>query len=287
MATALSRPLRRRRLRTVRSDHPCPRAIARRMAKNSCAVSTALTSSGNSRPGKKTSSRSCAQTMAQLQVDLFREPDIADRASSETDWGIQLRTRDRQRKLIAKIDCAIRRLYEGEYGYCEVTGEPISLARLEARPIATMTLEAQERHERIERVIARRLIVAQRAGDRRIAGIIKAASVSEVAGQFVLQSQFLFLESGEQGLRRDGRCALPRRSALEERRAWTPVPRPLPCPLAPFLSVSVSPSRNKPRIAAFVSALLTLRRRRDCGSPNGLSCSCVAAVASALDLVRQ
>ena len=92
------------------------------------------------------------QTMAQLQVDSLREPDLADRASSETDWGIELRTRDRQRKLIAKIDCAIRRLYEGEYGYCEVTGEPISLARLEARPIATMTLEAQECHERIEKV---------------------------------------------------------------------------------------------------------------------------------------
>jgi DnaK suppressor protein len=91
-------------------------------------------------------------TMAQLQVDSLREPDLADRASSETDWGIELRTRDRQRKLIGKIDCAIRRLYEGEYGYCEVSGEPISLARLEARPIATMTLEAQERHERIERV---------------------------------------------------------------------------------------------------------------------------------------
>ena len=92
------------------------------------------------------------QTMAQLQVDSLREPDLADRASSETDWGIELRTRDRQRKLIAKIDCAIRRLYAGEYGYCEVTGDPISLARLEARPIATMTLEAQERHERIEKV---------------------------------------------------------------------------------------------------------------------------------------
>ena len=91
-------------------------------------------------------------TMAQLQVDSLREPDIADRASSETDWGIELRTRDRQRKLISKIDSAIRRLYEGEYGYCEVTGEPISLGRLEARPVATMTLEAQERHERIERV---------------------------------------------------------------------------------------------------------------------------------------
>ena len=91
-------------------------------------------------------------TMAQLQVDSLREPDLADRASSETDWSIELRTRDRQRKLIAKIDAAVRRLYEGEYGYCEVTGDPISLARLEARPIATMTLEAQEKHERIERV---------------------------------------------------------------------------------------------------------------------------------------
>ncbi len=91
-------------------------------------------------------------TMAQLQVDSLREPDLADRASSETDWSIELRTRDRQRKLIAKIDGQIRRLYEGEYGYCEVTGEPISLARLEARPIANMTLEAQERHERVEKV---------------------------------------------------------------------------------------------------------------------------------------
>ncbi|MGH6706999.1 MAG: RNA polymerase-binding protein DksA [Sphingomicrobium sp.] len=91
-------------------------------------------------------------TMAQLQADSLREPDIADRASSETDWSIELRTRDRQRKLIAKIDAAVRRLYEGEYGYCEVSGDPISLARLEARPIATMTLEAQEKHERIERV---------------------------------------------------------------------------------------------------------------------------------------
>lgn len=91
-------------------------------------------------------------TMVQLQIDSLREPDLADRASSETDWSIELRTRDRQRKLIAKIDSAIRRLYDGEYGYCEVSGEPISLARLEARPIATMTLEAQEKHERIERV---------------------------------------------------------------------------------------------------------------------------------------
>ena len=74
------------------------------------------------------------------------------RSSAWSDWSIELRTRDRQRKLIAKIDCAIRRLYEGEYGYCEVSGEPISLARLEARPTASMTVEAQERHERIERI---------------------------------------------------------------------------------------------------------------------------------------
>ena len=91
-------------------------------------------------------------TMAQLQVDSLREPDLADRASSETDWAIELRTRDRQRKLISKIDAALRRIEQGEYGFCEVTGEPISPARLEARPIATMTVEAQERHERNERV---------------------------------------------------------------------------------------------------------------------------------------
>jgi DnaK suppressor protein len=92
------------------------------------------------------------ETLAQLQTDSLREPDITDRASSETDWSIELRTRDRQRKLISKIDAAMRRLEEGEYGYCEVTGEPISLARLEARPIATMTVEAQERHERNEKI---------------------------------------------------------------------------------------------------------------------------------------
>ncbi len=91
-------------------------------------------------------------TLASLQDAPIREPDLTDRAASETDWAIELRTRDRQRKLIAKIDSALRRLDEGEYGYCEVTGEPISLGRLIARPIATMTLEAQERHERNERV---------------------------------------------------------------------------------------------------------------------------------------
>ncbi len=92
------------------------------------------------------------ETLATLQSESLREPDVTDRASSETDWSIELRTRDRQRKLISKIDAALRRIAEGEYGYCEVTGEPISLQRLEARPIATMTLEAQERHERAEKV---------------------------------------------------------------------------------------------------------------------------------------
>ena len=79
-------------------------------------------------------------------------PDVADRASEETDRAIELRTRDRQRKLVTKIDAALRRIASGEYGYCEISGEPISLKRLDARPIATMTLEAQERHERREKV---------------------------------------------------------------------------------------------------------------------------------------
>jgi DnaK suppressor protein len=96
--------------------------------------------------------REAQDTLAHLQTESLREPDVTDRASSETDWSIELRTRDRQRKLISKIDAALRRIEEGEYGYCEVTGEPISLARLEARPIATMTVEAQERHERQEKV---------------------------------------------------------------------------------------------------------------------------------------
>lgn len=96
--------------------------------------------------------RESRDTLKELQNDSLREPDVTDRASSESDWSIELRTRDRQRKLIAKIDAALRRIAEGEYGYCEVSGEPISLARLEARPIATMTVEAQERHERHEKV---------------------------------------------------------------------------------------------------------------------------------------
>ncbi|HEX7873256.1 MAG TPA: RNA polymerase-binding protein DksA [Sphingobium sp.] len=91
-------------------------------------------------------------TLAVLQNEPLREPDLNDRASSETDWSIELRTRDRQRKLISKIDAALHRIDDGEYGFCEVTGEPISLGRLEARPIATMTVEAQERHERQEKV---------------------------------------------------------------------------------------------------------------------------------------
>ena len=96
--------------------------------------------------------RESQDTLSQLQIDSLREADLTDRASSETDWSIELRTRDRQRKLISKIDAALRRIEAGEYGYCEVSGEPISLARLEARPIATMTVEAQERHERHEKV---------------------------------------------------------------------------------------------------------------------------------------
>ncbi len=96
--------------------------------------------------------RESAETLQNLQQDNLREPDIADRASSETDWSVELRTRDRQRKLVSKIDSALRRIEEGEYGYCDVTGEPISLRRLDARPIATMTIEAQEAHERAEKV---------------------------------------------------------------------------------------------------------------------------------------
>ena len=91
-------------------------------------------------------------TLQSLQDGPIREPDLNDRASSETDWGIELRTRDRQRKLIAKIDAALRRIDEGEYGWCEVTGEPIGINRLIARPIATMTVEAQQAHERREKV---------------------------------------------------------------------------------------------------------------------------------------
>jgi DnaK suppressor protein len=96
--------------------------------------------------------REAQGTISQLQTESLREADLTDRASSETDWSIELRTRDRQRKLISKIEAALRRIDEGEYGYCEVTGEPISLARLEARPIATMTVEAQESHERNEKI---------------------------------------------------------------------------------------------------------------------------------------
>ncbi|WP_137680328.1 RNA polymerase-binding protein DksA [Aurantiacibacter suaedae] len=91
-------------------------------------------------------------TLQNLQDGPIREPDLNDRASSETDWGIELRTRDRQRKLISKIDAALRRIDEGEYGYCEVTGDPIGINRLIARPIATMTVEAQEAHERREKI---------------------------------------------------------------------------------------------------------------------------------------
>jgi DnaK suppressor protein len=91
-------------------------------------------------------------TIEGLQDSTRNIPDVADRASEETDRALELRTRDRQRKLVAKIDSALRRIDEGEYGYCEVSGDPISLKRLDARPIATMSLEAQERHERREKV---------------------------------------------------------------------------------------------------------------------------------------
>ena len=92
------------------------------------------------------------ETIEGIQDNTRNIQDIADRASEETDRALELRTRDRQRKLVSKIDAALRRIDEGEYGYCEMTGEPISLKRLDARPIATMTLEAQESHERREKV---------------------------------------------------------------------------------------------------------------------------------------
>ena len=91
-------------------------------------------------------------TVTMMQEDTTNIPDLADRASAETDRALELRARDRQRKLIAKIEAALRRLEEGTYGYCEVTGEPISVRRLDARPIATLSLEAQEMHERREKV---------------------------------------------------------------------------------------------------------------------------------------
>ena len=96
--------------------------------------------------------RESRETVAHLQKETENHADLADRASSETDRALELRTRDRQRKLISKIDQALRRIEDGSYGYCEETGEPIGLARLDARPTATLSLEAQERHERRERV---------------------------------------------------------------------------------------------------------------------------------------
>jgi RNA polymerase-binding transcription factor len=96
--------------------------------------------------------RSTKETLQHLQDDSEQHADIADRATSETERALELRARDRQRKLIAKIDSALERIEDGTYGYCEETGEPISLKRLDARPIATLSVEAQERHERRERV---------------------------------------------------------------------------------------------------------------------------------------
>ncbi|HUV33208.1 MAG TPA: RNA polymerase-binding protein DksA [Devosiaceae bacterium] len=96
--------------------------------------------------------RESRETLENLQEESTNHPDMADRASSESDRALELRTRDRQRKLIAKIDAALKRIEEGTYGYCKETGEPIGLARLDARPIATLSLEAQEMHERREKV---------------------------------------------------------------------------------------------------------------------------------------
>ena len=96
--------------------------------------------------------RESKTTLQALQEENVNHPDLADRASSETDRAIELRARDRQRKLISKIDAALMRIEDNTYGYCEETGEPISLKRLEARPIATLSLEAQERHEKREKV---------------------------------------------------------------------------------------------------------------------------------------
>ena len=93
------------------------------------------------------------ETISNLQEESSNHPDLVDRASSESDKALELRTRDRQRKLISKIDAAIRRIDAGTYGYCDDTGEPIALRRLEARPTATLSLEAQERHERNERIV--------------------------------------------------------------------------------------------------------------------------------------
>ena len=92
------------------------------------------------------------ETLVHLQEETGQHPDLTDRATTETERSLELRTRDRQRKLVSKIDAALRRLEEGTYGYCEETGEPISLKRLDARPIATLSIEAQERHERREKV---------------------------------------------------------------------------------------------------------------------------------------
>ncbi len=96
--------------------------------------------------------RESKETIGHLQVENNMLPDVADRASSETDRSLELRTRDRQRKLISKIDSALKRIADGSYGFCEETGDPISLKRLDARPIATLSIEAQERHEKRERV---------------------------------------------------------------------------------------------------------------------------------------
>ena len=116
---------------------------------------------------KRSIHSAAGQTLQSLQDGPIREADLTDRASSETDWGIELRTRDRQRKLVSKIDSALRRIDSGDYGYCEVTGDPIGLRRLIARPVATMTVEAQEAHERreVERAVGGEQPVGRALGD--------------------------------------------------------------------------------------------------------------------------
>ena len=109
-------------------------------------------SAASSTTGKTKFSRESRETIQNLQAETVPHADLADRASTEAERQLELRTRDRQRKLIAKIDAALRRIDDGSYGFCEETGEPISLKRLDARPIATLSIEAQERHERREKV---------------------------------------------------------------------------------------------------------------------------------------
>ncbi len=125
-------------------------------------------SAASSISGKTKSSRKGRETIQNLQAETVPHADLADRASTEAERQLELRTRDRQRKLIAKIDSALRRIEDGSYGFCEETGEPISLKRLDARPIATLSIEAQERHERARKGLSGRLELELKRPDRKI-----------------------------------------------------------------------------------------------------------------------